>query len=178
MVKPKRYAGLNDKMVERQQLQDDIFDAWWKQWMVEVFDTLMPYRRWKKAYPNLAVGDVCLIMSDNQLGGADYRICKVSEVFPDSQGVVRTVAIVSRPRDAREKSLPYVHKDLKTQKVSVQRLVLILPVSQQAELSQTKVDPGKSVPSQWAILSDTVNAIRVVFQPICNKIAFNANFSD
>ena len=42
---------------------------------------------------------------------------------------VRTVKVVMRPKDSRDKSLPYVHKDLETKTVAVQRLSLVHPAS-------------------------------------------------
>ena len=99
--------------------------------MREVFNSLMPYRRWSKAYPNLSVGDICLLMTDSKVSHPTYRLCRIAEVFPDINGLVRTVRILSRPRDTRESSLPYQVKELTSQTVSVQRLVLVMPVSEQ-----------------------------------------------
>ena len=95
--------------------------------MREVFNSLMPYRRWCKAYPNLSVGDICLLMTDSKVSHPTYRLCRIAEVFPDINGLVRTVRILSRPRDTRESSLPYQVKELTSQTVSVQRLVLVMP---------------------------------------------------
>ena len=48
-------------------------------------------------------------------------------MFPDDQGVVRTVNVKMRPRDNRDKALPYKAKAPVVMNVGVQRLVLIVP---------------------------------------------------
>ena len=75
---------------------------------------------------NLRVGDVCLLKYENKIK-ADYRYCRVESVFPDDQGVVRTVNVKMRPRDNRDKALPYKAKAPVVMNVGVQRLVLIVP---------------------------------------------------
>ena len=70
---------------------------------------------------------MCLAKYEHKVGKADYRLCKVVEVEKDAKGLVRTVMVAMRPRDAREKSLPYKSKKLKNLKLAVQRLVLICP---------------------------------------------------
>ena len=58
-------------------------------------------------------------------------MCRIQEVFPDSNGQVRTVKVGMRPRDSRELLLPYKSKDLWLTDVSVQRLVVVLPAAEQ-----------------------------------------------
>ena len=47
---------------------------------------------------------------DKKVGKADYRISKVEKVETDNKGLVRTAWVLMRPRDSREKSLPYRSK--------------------------------------------------------------------
>jgi len=68
------------------------------------------------------------------VGKADYRICKVQEVEVDNKGLVRTVTVGMRPRDSREKSLPYKSKKLKALRLAVQRLILICPAVEAKKL--------------------------------------------
>ena len=63
-------------------------------------------------------------MYEHKVGKADYWLCKVEK---DAKELVRTVMVAMRPRDAREKLLPYKSKKLKNLKLAVQRLVLICP---------------------------------------------------
>ena len=61
----------------------------------------------------------------------DYRLARVSEIFPDEKGLVRTVRVCYRKRDKRETSSEYRAKPLTEELVSVQRLSVLLPVSEQ-----------------------------------------------
>ena len=151
---PHKFKQITDNCVEREELIDRVFANWWDLWMKEVFDSLFPYKRWKDLHPNLQIGDICMLVHDAKLGRCGTRICRVVDVHPDPKGVVRTVTIESRPRDSREKSLPYNHKDLVTQKVSIQRLILILPYSQQHVASDMKAtDVQLNHVIAWPVLS-------------------------
>ena len=48
----------------------------------------------------------------------------------EPKDLVRTVEVAMRPRDSREKSLPYKSKKLKTMKLAVLRLVPICPAQE------------------------------------------------
>ena len=56
-----------------------------------------------------------------------YLICRITETFPDPAGLVHTVQVQHRPVNSKEKSLPYKHKDLVSEVLPVQRLVLLCP---------------------------------------------------
>ena len=119
------YTDTDTKFAVRMAMVDKVYNAWWSRWFATVFDHLLPYPRWNKANVNLDVGDICLLKFNNKMDAGDYRLCRVSKVYPDAQGLVRTVDIQYRVRDPREKSLPYKSKSLLTTKVPVQRLVLL-----------------------------------------------------
>ena len=73
-------------------------------------------------------GDVVMLTySGNFLD--DYRLAIVKEVFPDKDGLVRTVKIGYRRRDKRESSEMYWKKPLTIENVGVQRLSLLLSIS-------------------------------------------------
>ena len=65
----------------------------------------------------------------------------MDRVETDDKGLVRTAWVLMRPRDSREKSLPYRSKKLIPMKVGIQRLVLICP-AEMAEDELGRVDPG------------------------------------
>ena len=71
-----------------------------------MFPHLVPYRRWKVQHRNLQIGDIVLVSYPCKFGKGEYRLARVSAVFPDTYGVVRTVSVKMRPRDSREKVLP------------------------------------------------------------------------
>ena len=43
------------------------------------------------------VNDVCVLREENAFRG-EWRLCKVSQVFPDSDGKVRNVMVMVKPR--------------------------------------------------------------------------------
>ena len=102
--------------------------VWWGLWSTQVFPNLIPFNRYKDAarHENLGAGDVCLLKFDSKVK-PEYRLCKVLEVKPDQEGLVRTVVVGFRPRDRRDQTLPYVGKELQKLEVGVKRLVLIQP---------------------------------------------------
>lgn len=59
------------------------------------------------------------------MGKGVYMLCRVTKVEPDNHGVVMTVVIKCRPKISRDRSLPYVPKDLAWKTVSVQRVILL-----------------------------------------------------
>jgi len=122
------------RLVKNQKRMEEVVGAWWNEWYSQVFSSLIPYKKWKDEKPNLSVGDVCLVKYDHKVGKADYRICKVQEVEIDNKGLVRTVTVGMRPRDSREKSLPYKSKKLKALRLAVQRLILICPAVEAKKL--------------------------------------------
>ena len=75
------------------------------------------------------MGDICLLGWEAKLGKGQYRMCRVVEIEPDQNGLVRSVTVEFRPKDVRQKGLPYISKELVQDRVSVQRLVLLHPAS-------------------------------------------------
>ena len=63
----------------------------------------------------------------------DYRIARVVDAFKDEKGNVRTVRVSYRKRDKRETNIEYKRKPLTEEIVSVQRLYVLLPVSEQKQ---------------------------------------------
>ena len=122
-----RFEDRVDKYTRRQRYQDKVLAEWWDLWYSQVFSSLFPYSKWKKECKNVKPGDVCLVQYEKKVGKADYRISKVDRVETDDKGLVRTAWVLMRPRDSREKSLPYRSKKLIPMKVGIQRLVLLCP---------------------------------------------------
>ena len=71
----------------------------------------MPFRRLKAKARNFAVGDICFLITDTEVGSPGYRLCRIQQVSPDSNGQVRTVKVRLRPRDSRDLFLPHKSKD-------------------------------------------------------------------
>ena len=126
---------------------DNIFTSWWKGFESQVFDSLTPYPKWRQHKENLVPDDVCLLRYDAKLGKPQFRLCQVVRSYPDEKGDVRTVDIVMRPRDTRERPLPYVIKENKPSTVSVQRLALLYSSRYENESGEADKWPKLPVPN-------------------------------
>ena len=82
---------------------------------------MLPYQKFKdaKRHSNIQVGDVCLLKYDGKVNDT-FRLCRVVKVKKDKKGVVRTAQVQLRPRDSREKLLPYKSKKPTVQETGVQ----------------------------------------------------------
>ena len=92
--------------------------------------TLIPCRKWRKKDRNLEVGDIVHMYYSGSLKD-DYRLARVIETYPDKNKLVRTVKVRYRKRDKRENLLEYKSKQPVEEIVAVQRLYVLLPVSEQ-----------------------------------------------
>ena len=115
----------NNRLTRRMRFIHEVEEQWWSMWFHQIWNDLFPINKWIDKRENLRPGDICLKGPSPSMKKGKYIICRVKETFPDENNLVRTVVIQFRPQDSRETSLPYKSKDLKEEKISVQRLVLI-----------------------------------------------------
>ena len=113
--------------------QEHLVRAWWDEWFQRVFPSLLPYQKWKVAHRNVRTGDIVLVHYPGKVKKGDYRLAKVQSVSKDECGQVRSVSVALRPRNVREKALPYRSKALTIMPLAVQRLVVLLPMEEQEE---------------------------------------------
>ena len=73
-------------------LVQSITDQFWKMWQKLYFPSLIIQQKWHTEKRNLQIGDVCLLKDSNAVRG-EWRICRVSSVFPDKHEVVRNVEV-------------------------------------------------------------------------------------
>ena len=76
------------------------------------------------------MGDIVFLYYPSSIQD-EYRLAKIIEVLPDVKGNVRTVRIAYRKRNKREDSKTYRSRPLTEELVSVQRLSVLLPASEQ-----------------------------------------------
>ena len=113
-----------DKFSRRLAFVQSLQDEWWRRWISEVLPTLVPCKKWKKPKSNLKVGDIVMVIYSNNFTD-DYRIARVTKVFPDKKGLVRTVEITYRKRNKKESAATFKIKPLVTEQVHVQKLSLL-----------------------------------------------------
>ena len=129
---PQDYLDEDDPKLRLTFLQE-LERAWWYQYKVQYFDSLVPTRKWSEKKRNMCVGDVVLIEYKSKSMPGTYRLGKVRETEIDHNGLVRTCVVtykLVRPinNNNRNTTDDVVTKDIR---VPIQRLVLILPIEEQ-----------------------------------------------
>ena len=104
------------------------------------------------------MGDIVYMYYPNSIRD-DYRLARVMDTFPDTKGLVRTVRVGYRRRDKREKPEVYKAKSLTEEIVAVQRLSVLLPVSEQTDSTSVDSTLSKQIPS--TVSTSMVNTFSV-----------------
>ena len=112
-------------------LMYQITQAWWVQWTQKYWHQLVPRTKWSQLHRSLRPGDIAHIIYTNKYSPPQFCLCRVAKVFPDEDGVVRTVEITMRPRHSSDKAGKYVAKPAVAIRTAVQRLAVLLPVEEQ-----------------------------------------------
>ena len=82
---------------------------------------MFSYKKWRKKQENLQVGEIVMLKYAGQVK-YDYRVCKVTAIHPNNDGLVRKVTVSYRKRDSREPRDVYNSKPLTSEQVGVHRL--------------------------------------------------------
>ena len=101
----------------------EITEKFCKIWYKQIFPSVVIRHKWHVEVRNLKVGDIVVVSDQNALRG-DYRLARVSEVYPDVKKRVRHVQVSYKLIGEGSKGLASVKRD-------VRQLVLILPVEEQ-----------------------------------------------
>ena len=130
-------------MTTRFLLVQRIVDQFWKNWTNLYFPTLLFQNKWHHQKRNLAVGDICMLQDSNLFRG-EWRICTVTEVYPDTAGVVRNVKVRVAPRHDGKKS--YKFKQAWELKRHVGKLIVIVPMeNSELEASLSKNETVETI---------------------------------
>ena len=117
--------------------QHKVVTLWWKAWLSQSFQDLVPRNKWKQVNRGVAVGDICHIIYKSSVGSPLFRLCRVSKVSPDDKKVVRTCTVKFYNRDVRNKgNSQYLPGNCTYLETAVQRLAVLLPVEEQREEQQ------------------------------------------
>ena len=118
---------------ERLSFIEEIERAWWYQYKVQYFDSLMPTQKWLHAHRNMCIDDIVLIEYKSKSFPGTYRLGRIKDVTVDSDKLVRTCTVKYKLIKSSSATLRNIHKDITTKEITVpvQRLVLILPVEEQ-----------------------------------------------
>ena len=107
--------------------------AWWYQYKVQYFASLIPSQKWINTSRNMSVDDVVLIEYKSKSAPGTYRLGRVKKVEMDDDDLVRTCTVSYKIVKPSKRNARDVFRDVtsKEVRVPVQRLILILPVEEQ-----------------------------------------------
>jgi hypothetical protein len=129
-----RDVNFDELPEERLSYIEELERAWWYQYKVQYFRSLIPRQKWIGTKRNMRIGDIVLIEYKCKSFPGTYRLGRVKEVEADSNdGLVRTCTVVYKLVKGSSKNMRDIFKDITSKEVRlpVQRLVLILPVEEQ-----------------------------------------------
>ena len=113
---------------------EELERAWWYQYKVQYFTSLVPSQKWFHAKRNMFPGDIVLIEYKNKSFPGTYRLGRVKDVEVDpDDGLVRTCTVIYKLVKPSSKNTRDVFTDITSKEIRlpVQRLVLIMPVEEQ-----------------------------------------------
>ena len=124
----------------RMRMVEVTFAKWWRMWYDQVWESLLPLKKWKEEKTNLAVGDLVLLKYSSKYSTPQYRYAIVLRVHPDAHGVVRDVTIGVHSRHLKEPKGVYVPSPLEEMVVPVQRCTVLLAKADQHSLEPADPD--------------------------------------
>ena len=124
------YNDKEETLSSRLQYVKSVQDIWWTEWMRQVFDSLVPCRKWRKEVRNVMIGDIIMLRFSNQLKN-QYKMGRIIDIHPDERGLVRSVTVKYRKKSSREKTEIISSKNITIERIGIQRIVIILPLEEQ-----------------------------------------------
>ena len=115
-------------LITRFEIVQSIVKEFWHNWRELYAPSLVWDQKWHTSHRNLQVGDVVLISDSSALKG-EYRLGIVRNVFPSADGLVRKVSLAYKNFKVGEKVYEYEGLPDVLITRSVQRLSLLVPVS-------------------------------------------------
>ena len=156
---------------ERFLLCQSIVQQFWEVWQQQYFPSLLVRQKWHYNRRNLQVGDICAVQDSNTLRG-EFRLCKVSEVYPDGKGVVRNVQVTVASK--QDGTPHYKSSSLVKLRRHVNNLIVLHPVE---ETQKDKVVMKVAAVKDTQLGSSTADCIEdLVNQVSCCKVQSTSVF--
>ena len=108
--------------------------AWHTMFIKQAWPHMVSRCKWKVKRPNVAVGDLGHLLYTSKFGKPTWRPCRVLEVHPDRQGIVRTVTVGLRRRSTSDGMPSLQSTTLAELVVGVQRLAVVFTKKEQEEM--------------------------------------------
>ena len=118
-------------------------EQFWRHWIELYAPTLTNQLKWFDAFRQIKVGDVVLVADSNTLRG-EYRLARVAEVHPSKDGHIRCATVCYKNFRVGEAVNQYKGAPYTSVKRSVQRLALLVPVSELEEEVSESVSADKA----------------------------------
>jgi len=80
---------------DRWKLMEQCHRAFWRCWSTEYLTTLQSRSKWTEGVPNLSINDMVVVI-DNQSPPLLWRLGRVTELLPSSDGHVRVIRVLTR----------------------------------------------------------------------------------
>ncbi|KAL4154263.1 hypothetical protein QTP88_002088 [Uroleucon formosanum] len=82
-------------LTDRWKLMDQCHQSFWRRWSSEYLITLQERSRWTKGVPNVKIDDMVVVV-DNQNPPLLWRLGRIVELFPGTDGHVRVARVLTR----------------------------------------------------------------------------------
>ena len=128
------YVEVDDIPLDRLSYVEELEMAWWCQYKVQYFTSLVPRQKWLTAKRNMQPGDIVLIEYKTKSFPGSYRLGRVKDVeIDEADHLVRTCTVVYKLVKPSRRNAKDVLQDFTSKEVRlpVQRLVLIMPMEEQ-----------------------------------------------
>ena len=100
---PPKDSVYNDDPEMRYSYIQELERAWWFQYKVQYFHSLIPTRKWIEMKRNIAPKDIVLIEYKSKSAPGTYRLGRVLGVETDNDGLVRTCTVLYKLMSCRRK---------------------------------------------------------------------------
>ena len=93
---PGKEFTVDDSPSARLAYRQELEHAWWEQWKVQCFDSLLPTKSWTREKRGVKPGDVVLISYTDKSKSGTWKLGRVVSVELDSDNLVRTCIVEYR----------------------------------------------------------------------------------
>ena len=129
--------------------EQNLVTEWANQWMAHVPHEMVPRTTWKHKFCSLKVCHVGHIIYKGAYGRDRFRLCRMSDVHPGTNSVLRSCTIHFRPRHIVNRCRAYVAKEPVSMKVGIQRIAILLSVEDQGNRWGIEQVPGETMPQSY-----------------------------
>ena len=80
------------KSLRRFSVIQNVTNSFWRRWTRDFFPSLLANQKWHTEKRNVKIGDVVIVQDSKQIRG-NWRLARISDVFPSDDGRVRKVEL-------------------------------------------------------------------------------------